>query len=254
MKVVVIEDEIAAYNNIERLVRNSREESLLIIAWIKSVEEAQEWLANNDEPDLLLMDIQLSDGLVFELFESIQLNCPVVFTTAFDSYALKAFDYNALSYLLKPISQIQFDNMVEKVKKNTSIYRINSSLNNLISKLDRKNEKNIFRERFLLKKGEKYFIVQTSNIAYICISPSVILETFDGERFILGNTLDELMNQLDPSKFFRCNRQTVVNVEAITAVVPYFKNSLRLTLKTKTDFEIVISKDKVKEFKIWMDK
>jgi len=254
MKIVVVEDEIAAYNNIERLVRNFKGESLSIIAWLKSIEEVEKWFMLNSEPDLLLLDIQLSDGLVFELFANLEINCPIVFTTAFDHYAIKAFDYNALSYLLKPISQTQFDDMIKKVFHNSSNYKIDSSLRRLITQLDTYNSKNILRERFLLKKGEKYFVVKTSNIRYIYIDHSVILETIEGDRFILGSTLDELVNQLDPLKFFRCNRQVIVNVDAITIVIPYFKNSLLLKLDTKTDFEIVIPKDKVRAFKLWMDR
>lgn len=253
MEIVIVEDEVAAYKHMQRLIRNSRDNSLSVLAWIKSVEELQEWLSHNVEPDLLLLDIQLSDGLIFDLFANVSLNCPIVFTTAYERYAVKAFDYNALSYLLKPISQRQFDDMVEKVKTNTSIYRVNSSINKLLSTLG-SNDDTDFRKRFLLRKNGRYFVVQTTNISYICINPSVILETLDGDRYILGNTLDELMNQLDPSKFFRCNRQIIVNVDAIDSVVPYFKNSLLLILRTKTDFEIIISKDKVKAFKVWMDR
>ncbi len=254
MKIVVVEDEVAAYNNIERLVRNSKIEPITVIAWLKSIEETEKWLIINGEPDLLLLDIQLSDGLVFELFVNMEINCSIVFTTAFDHYAIKAFDYNALSYLLKPISQSQFDEMIKKVIQNNSTYKVNQSLLSLITQLDAYNSKSTTRERFLLKKGDKYFVVKTSNICYVYLNPSVIIETFEGERFIVGGTLDELINQLDPKKFFRCNRQVAVNIDSVITVIPYFKNSLLLKLKRESDFEIVIPKDKVRAFKLWMDR
>jgi DNA-binding LytR/AlgR family response regulator len=251
MNILVVENEKPAAEKIIRLLREN-DRTVLITGVLETVIDTINWFQTNPDPDLIFMDIQLDDGLCFEIFENINIEIPVIFTTAYDEYTLKAFKVNSVDYLLKPVDEKQLKAALEKFKK---LYKVKdpfrSDLRKILSEF-----RNQYKSRFLIKTGEKYRSVPTREVSHFHIRErSVFLADYNGKDYALDHSLEELQGMLDPRKFFRINRECIVSIDAITLMHSYSSSRLQLILKDKEKSDIfIVSRDKVAAFKKWIDK
>jgi DNA-binding LytR/AlgR family response regulator len=251
MKILVIENEKPAADKIVRLLKKI-DKSINILGISETVEDAVNSLQVKPEPDLILMDIQLDDGLCFEIFEIINVDIPVIFTTAYDEYTLKAFKVNSIDYLLKPVDEESLKISIAKYRK---LYADKDPFRRDFSQL--MNEfRNHYKSRFLIRIGEKFRSVKTVEISYFHISErSVFLTDYHGKDSGVDYSLEQLQSILDPGKFFRINRECIVNIEAITLMHSYSSSRLQLILKNNEKSDLfIVSRDKVADFKKWIDK
>jgi len=251
MNVLIIENEKPAADKIIRVL-NKIDKSIIVLGVVETVEEAINRLQKRPKPDLILMDIQLDDGLCFEIFETINVDIPVIFTTAYDEYTLKAFKVNSVDYLLKPIDEEALKSALDKYKK---LYADSDPFKRDF-KLLMNEFRNQHKSRFLIKIGDKYRSVPTGEIAHFHICErSVFLNDYHDKDYGVDYSLEQLQSILDPRKFFRINRECIVNIDAITLMYSYSSCRLQLTLKNKEKSELfVVSRDKVALFKKWVDK
>lgn len=252
MNILIVENEVPAADRITKLLKTI-DNSITILGVVESVEEAINRLQIKPEPDLILMDIQLDDGLCFEIFETISVETPVIFTTAYDEYTLKAFKVNSVDYLLKPVEEDLLKLALEKFKKHYFIDKdpFKRDFRQLISEF-----KNQYKSRFLVRIGEKYRSVTLSEISHFHINErNVFLCDNQGKDYGLDYSLEQLQSNLDPRKFFRINRECIVNIDSIALMYSYSSSRLQLTLKNfeKSDL-FIISRDKVTGFKKWIDR
>lgn len=248
MKALIIEDEIMAAQALQKLV-GEVSPGTEIIGVIESIEDSVEWLENNPMPDLMFMDIHLADGSSFAIFERVNVTCPVIFTTAYDEFALKAFEVNSIDYLLKPIRKEDLERSMNKFHALAG-NRFNSEKIEMI--LEQLGERKRHRSYFLLPERDKLVPLSTKDIAYAYIdSKSVKIVTYEHKNYYLTHTLDDLMAQLDPNMFFRANRQFIVSREAIKDVSIWFGNKLAINLNVEVPEKIIVSKARVAEFKCW---
>jgi DNA-binding LytR/AlgR family response regulator len=251
MNLLIIENEKPAADKLVRLLMKI-DKSITILGIIETVEEATNRLQEKPQPDLVLMDIQLDDGLCFEIFETTSVDIPVIFTTAYDEYTLKAFKVNSIDYLLKPIDEGLLRSALAKFKK---LYAEKDPFKRDFKQL-LYEFRNQYKSRFLIKIGEKYRSVPTGEISHFHINErNVFLNDHQGKDYGVDYSLDQLQTLLDPRKFFRINRECIVNIEAIALMYSYSSSRLQLTLKEKEKSDLfVVSRDKVTEFKRWIDR
>ena len=223
-----------------------------IVGVLESIEDSVEWIEENPMPDVIFMDIHLADGSSFTIFDKVSITCPVIFTTAYDEYALKAFEVNSIDYLLKPVSKEALERAMHKLLT-LSETRVNSDqVEKLLAQL---GEKKKFRNYFLLPERDKLVPLSVSNVAYAYIEAKTVkMVTYDNKSYYLTQTLDDLIAQLDPHEFFRANRQFVVARKAIKDVSVWFGNKLAINLIMETPERIIVSKARVGEFKFWFTK
>ncbi|TDQ16997.1 LytTR family two component transcriptional regulator [Algoriphagus boseongensis] len=250
MKILIIEDEKPAANRLIRLLQEYFPEDQLI-GNLDTISSAVRWLSENSSPDLLFCDIQLADGLSFEIFKKVQVKAPVIFTTAYDQYAIQAFQVNAIDYLLKPIDPKDLDRAVEKFKSRKTQPNLDLEL---IKSLLQPQEKS-FKSRFLVRFGEKIQSIPVEEIAFFFSEERVtFLQTDAGKKFVLDSTLEQVENQVDPEVFFRINRKYLSRIEAVEEVFSYSNSRLKVKLHHCPDQDILISREKVAEFKAWLDR
>lgn len=246
MKTLIIEDEVLAAQALQKLLVEVSPEAE-VLGVLETVEESIEWLENNDMPDLMFMDIHLADGSSFAIFEKVEINCPVVFTTAYDEYALKAFDVNSIGYLLKPINKKDLRRVMEKYN---TLALGRSQMQKFMTQMEPKQRR--YRSCFLMPERDKLVPLPVANIAYIYIdSKSVKMVSFELKSYYMNVTLDDLMDILDPETFFRANRQFIVARSAIKDISIWFGNKLSVNLNVEVPEKIIISKARVSEFKTW---
>lgn len=254
MNILIVEDEHRAALDLQNTIREILPEAN-ITAILDSVESAIVWLNKHESPDLAFFDIQLADGLSFEIFGEAKVECPVVFCTAFDEYALQAFQVNGVDYILKPFDREAVRRAIDKVKALDNFFQkrdgsLERKLANLLDNLRRPAAKTTF----LVSQREKMMPINVSEIAYFYIEHEVtFLHTFDNRRFMLNQTLDELEKVLDTRQFYRANRQFLVNADAIHEVEQYFARKLLLKIKAQTKEPIIVSKAKASEFLLWLE-
>jgi two-component system response regulator LytT len=252
MKVVILEDETLAADKLENALKEI-DSSIDVRARLKSVSSAVEWFNNNPHPDLIFSDIQLLDGLSFELFAQIKTEKPVIFTTAFDQYAIKAFDVNSLDYLLKPISNEKLEAALAKFRNRQPKVLPNSVDYKELAKLI-KGDQAEYKSRFMVRLGQKIIAIPIEKVAYFFSENKLTyIFTKDGKKYPADQPLDELIDLLDPRIFFRANRQFIITFESIAEIHPYFKGRIKLTLTPNTTEEVVISSERSPEFKKWID-
>lgn len=251
MKTLIIEDEQPAAKRLAKLLTEHCPECE-IMDMIDSVEGAVKWLRNFQSPDLIFMDIQLADGLSFDIFSQTQLTAPVIFTTAFDHYTLRAFKVNSVDYLLKPIDPTELVSAIEKyrrIHRQPDTYDRSGLEKMLQSVLNQKD----FKERFLVKSGQHFIHVSISEVAYFFSEDGIaFVQCTDGRKHIIEYTLDQLEEMLDPKLFFRINRQAIVKPEAIGRISSWFNSRLKLELNPDHDVNNVVSRERVQDFKRWM--
>lgn len=251
MKAVIIEDEKIAADLLKNLICQL-DEDIEVVTILQTVEDSVEWLSINQHPDILFVDIHLADGSSFSIFEKTEVKCPIVFTTAYDEYALKAFEVNSIDYLLKPINKDDLQRALNKYK-NLKGERQEVDYKTLISRfLTETGNVNNYKEHFLVPERDKLVPLAAKDIAYIYIDLKLIKAvTFSGKVYYLNQNLDEMMNQLNPKMFFRANRQYIVSHEAIKDISIWFGNKISLNLTIPTEEKIIVSKARVAEFKNW---
>lgn len=250
MKVVIIEDEKPAARRLSRMLNELDIEPLTML---HSVEESVNWFSNNKHPDLLFLDIQLSDGLSFEIFEEVEVKSAIIFTTAYDEYALKAFKLNSIDYLLKPIDSDELENAVQKFKQ----LQINDSQNSFdleqLKLLVTPSQKN-YKKRFTVKIGQHLKMISVDAIeCFFSENKATHIHTIDNRSYLIESTLDQLEDKLQPETFFRVSRKFVVNVNAIKDIIAYSNSRLKIQLQTYNETEIIVSRERVKEFKYWLE-
>ncbi len=254
IKVLIIEDEQFAEERLKNLL-NDIPENIEVITTLDSVESAINWLHTYPPPDLIFLDIQLSDGQCFTVFEYVQVQSPVIFTTAYDEYAIKAFEVNSIDYLLKPIKKEQLENSIKKyqaIKAYFSYDELNDKMFGLLNNL-KSVEKN-YKNRFLVNKGDTLIPIDSKDIAYFYTEDkAVFLVTDENKRFIINYTLDKLETLIDPQIFFRVNRQVIISNAAIKKISNYFNYKLKVDVSPQFEEEIVVSRTKVNGFKKWLD-
>jgi len=250
MKAIIIEDEQIAAQNLARLIGTFNPE-IEIIATLQSVEEGIEWFSENASPDLVFADIHLADGASFAIFERVKVECPIIFTTAYDEYALKAFEVNSIDYLLKPITKEDLERAISKYKNIASAKTDNSELiSSVIAAFG--GGRSVYKSHFLIPYKDKLLPLPTKDIAFVFSENKMAkIVTFDQRTYHLDSSLDEIISQLDPVRFFRANRQYIVNHAAIKDISFWFGSKLSVNLKVEIPEKMIVSKAKVPEFKRW---
>ena len=220
---------------------------------IDTVEDALEWFSENEEPDLVISDIQLADGVSFQIYEELELDCPIIFATAYDQYAIKAFELNSIDYLLKPFSKETLQKSFDKLDKLVSATISMQDLD-LGSLINQASHSPLYKQRFLISKGDALIPLSTSQVAYIYTEDkAVMIKTIEGKSFFLSYSLDDLESQLDPSQFFRLNRQFITSINAIAKISQYFNGKLKIELNPRQLGEVIVSRAKTPLFKNWLE-
>lgn len=250
MNVLIVEDEGIAAERLERLITELRPDAR-VLEQLDTVKSAVAWFQTHDMPDLLFFDIHLADGSSFEIFEKVKINCPVIFTTAYDQYAIKAFEVNSVDYLLKPIEQSKLERALIKYESlSQSSQQVDvSELRSLIQ-----GSKAKYKERFVVKVGEHLRTISVDQVdCFYSEDGATYLMDAEGKKVIIDYTLDQLSALVDPVDFFRINRKFILRMSAIRDIVSYSNSRLRITLPHLDNNELIVSRDRVGEFKAWLD-
>lgn len=249
-RILIIEDEPPAAKRLVNMIKTSPFD-LEVVEILDSVEDSINYLKDFSDFDFIFMDVQLGDGLSFEIFNHVKITKPIIFTTAYDEYALQAFKVNSVDYLLKPIDQDDMDNGIQQFIDTTLSNQVqNPDMNYLIDAL--KNP--TYKHRFLVKSGKKLVIVPTNEIRYFYSEDGyTTLAHSSGSRHIVDHTMDALVDCLDPAVFHRINRKMIVSVPSLIGIHDYFNSRLKLDIDPKTKFDVIVSRDRVKEFKNWLN-
>ncbi len=256
IKAIIVEDEEIIANVLLGKIRNVATD-IEIVKILGSLKTAKKWLGENPEPDLMFMDIQLSDGVSFDVFNDFTLSCPVIFTTAYDEYAIRAFKVNGVDYLLKPINDDELAAAIEKCRKiNENNTQPPADMASLIESLTRRGEGNRYKEKFIVNQRNSWIPVSTSQIACFCKETLNCIYTFSGEKYNLDFiTLEEIEELLDPHQFYRANRQYIINIDAVHSVKPVENSKLIIRLKEPNHkLEIDMSRLRSPAFKKWLDR
>lgn len=258
MNILIVEDEELAVKKLQKTLQ-SLGEDIDIVGTTDSIASTVQWLQTNPAPELILMDIELADGQSFEIFNLTEVKSPVIFTTSYDEYALKAFKVNSVDYLLKPVQKDELESAIAKFKNFRQAFtdpkKEDLKISNLVRELQQTLQVKEYRKRFLVKHVQKLVSVEIQDIAYFYSDDRLsFFKTFDDKKYILDYTIDEVENMVDPGDYFRINRGFLVSVKCIDQINDYFGNRLKLNLKPTIDKEALVSREKVSEFKNWMGK
>ena len=251
MNVIIIEDEKPSARRLQRMLSALNVETQTML---HSVEESIAWFQNNEHPDLIFLDIQLSDGLSFEIFEAIEIKSAIIFTTAYDEYALQAFKLNSIDYLLKPIDDHDLDNAVQKFKERLPQSKpvtldFNDIKKLLINSIDRE-----YKKRFSIKVGQHLKLINIEDIeCFYSENKGTYLYTKESRNYLLDTTLELLENELEPQTFFRINRKFFVNINAIKDMVSYTNSRLQIKLNSYNEQNVIVARERVKDFKTWLE-
>lgn len=251
MNVLIIEDERPSARRLQRMLEKL---GLGVNQMLHSVGESIEWFSNNEHPDLIFLDIQLSDGLSFEIFDEVEVKSAIIFTTAFDEYALQAFKLNSIDYLLKPIDEEELEHAVNQFKNNTPEKK-NVQLNfEDIRKLLSNPVERQYKKRFTTRIGQHIKMIAVDEIeCFYSENKGTYAHTFDGRNYLLDTTLEHLVDEITPQEFFRVNRTFIVNINAIKDIISYTNSRLQLKLNSFKEQEVIVARERVKDFKIWLE-
>lgn len=251
MNVIIIEDEKPAARRLNRLLAELNVE---VSTMLHSVEESIEWFQNNPHPDLIFLDIQLSDGLSFEIFDFVEVKSAIIFTTAFDEYALQAFKLNSIDYLLKPIDDEDLESAVKKYRDfKPESQRISVDFNDikklLVNPLERE-----YKKRFTVKVGQHLKIINADEVeCFYSENKGTYAATSDGRNYLLDTTLEQLEGELSPTVFFRVSRKFYVNINHVKDIISYTNSRLQIKLNHFNEQEIIVSRERVRDFKLWLE-
>jgi len=249
MKALIIEDESSAAKHLVNILKKL--DNITVIEVLDSIKSSVDWFKNNSQPDVIFMDIHIADGSAFTIFEYVEISCPIIFTTAYDEYAINAFKVNSVDYLLKPITQESVEKAFQKIKILTGANSRNIEISQLIRELNRKTN---YKTHFLVTvKGSKLIPLLADDISFFIIKEGKVnAVTFEKNEYLIDFTLDELMIKLNPDDFFRANRQFIISKKAIKEMDSWFNARLMVVLKVPTPERILISRTRVSEFKDWI--
>jgi len=255
MKAVIIEDELLLARDLEERI-NQLSKEIEVVERLPSLKTARRWFMQNIQPDLLFMDIQLADGLSFGLFDEFELSCPVIFITAYDEYAIRAFKVNGIGYLLKPVSN---EDLARAIDRALLYAGRNASgpgaLRELMQVLKMPGQPSMYKQQFIVQQRHQWIPVKAADIACFVKDTLNYLICFNGDKFILDYaTLEEVEELLDPAIFYRANRQYIIHIDAIQSVKPHENQKLTLTLRAPLKSEVDISREKAPAFKKWLDR
>lgn len=252
MNVLILEDEQRNFNRL-RLQLEEIDTTFHVEGPLANIQESVEWLRTHPTPDLILADIRLSDGLSFDILRQTAIPSPIIFTTAYDEYAIQAFKYNSFDYLLKPINSEELAEAINKVRRRTLSDTHGEDMRRLVEYMYRNNYR--YRERFLLLYRDGYISVQVKNISHIALKErTTLIFLNDGASMNISYSLDELESQLNPDIFFRANRQYLLHIDSIRNVSNYFNSRLKIHMKKYPDTEIIVSRERASALKEWLDK
>lgn len=248
MKAVVVEDEFVAAQSLQRLIAQI-DDSIEVLTVLQSVEESVDWFSENPSPDLVFMDIHLADGSSFSIFDKVEIKCPIIFTTAYDEYSLKAFEVNSIDYLLKPISKDNLERALVKLENLTAKQDNMSQVAEMLASLQSKPK---YKTHFLIPHKDKLLPLAVDQIAYIFSEYKMAKIVLNSQQsFVIDSSLDEISKQLDPDLFFRANRQFIVAHKAINDMSQWFNGKLSVNLAVPTPERIIVSRARISEFKSW---
>lgn len=249
IKAVIIEDEKPASDHLSGLLKRSGKD-IVPVQVIDNVKDAVHWLANNS-CDLIFLDIHLGDDNSFSIFEQLRINIPVIFTTAYNQYAIRAFRLNSVDYLLKPFSEDDLTQALDKFL----LQRANAALPDIQALMEAMNSKPQLRERFMVSSGQRIKSIPVGEVAYFLSEGRYVkLVAKTGESYLLDQSLESVEHSVDPERFFRINRQVLVSFEAIKQMTAWSKSRVKLDLQPPADFDVVVSIDNSGEFKVWLNK
>lgn len=250
MNVIIIEDEKPAARRLQRMLSRLGIETEIML---HSVKESVNWFNSNPHPELIFLDIQLSDGISFEIFEHVDVQSAIIFTTAYDEYALKAFKLNSIDYLLKPIDDEELETAIDKFKNNRKATSDNINVHELRSLLNISSGKK-YKTRFTAQVGQHLKLVEISEIAcFYSENKATFIHCFSGRNYPIDISLENLEDELDPKKFYRVNRKCIVNIDGIKDIISYTNSRLELKLNNFEEFQIIVSRERVKDFKEWLN-
>lgn len=251
MKALIIEDEYPAAERLAQLV-HALDAEIEILAKLDSVKSALEWFQSQTHLDLIFSDIQLSDGLSFEIFETMHIEAPIIFTTAYDEYAIKAFKVKSIDYLLKPVKQDELAKALEKYKRMIPVTSVQNQLIQ-VREAGLIAQQKEYKERFLVKHREEFVSIPVGEIAYFyTVYENIYMFTTGNKKYVLEYTLEELEKLLNPGCFFRLNRQVLAHIQSITGIHAHFNGKLKIQLAPTTQEDIYVSREKAKAFRLWM--
>ena len=246
MKAIIIEDELPSARRLERLLSDFNIE---ILVTLNSVKSSVLWFQKNEHPNIIFLDVQLSDGLCFEIFNQVEINSKIIFTTAFSNYSIKAFDYNSISYLLKPINKQKLAVAIEKA---TNFHKKETDFKQFKKLFSNSNIEN-YKESFTVKVGSKIKIIDAKDICcFYSFENASYLKT-NSSNYIINYSLTRLESYLNPEQFYRVNRTFIVHINAIKDIISYSNSRLKLMLQSYKETEIIVSRERVKDFKSWID-
>ncbi len=252
MKVVIVEDELAACENLVYLL-NSIDSTIEVIKFLDSVTSAISFFSKPNDAQLVFMDIHLADGLSFEIFDKVTIDAPVIFTTAYDQYTLKAFKVNSIDYLLKPIDEDELSESLKQFEtQKTEEKQSNSQMEGLLDLI--KSQNKAYKNTFLVNQRDQLIPLKTEKIAFFYIDTGVVKAvTFDSQTYLLDAKLEDIEHELDPNNFYRVNRQFIIRRDAVTTIKYYFNGKLIVNTNPAHEERIIVSKAKATEFKKWMN-
>lgn len=249
MKAIILEDEARAANHLQRLLAKVAP-TILVIAKLESVRDGVKYLQTNPEPDLIFSDIQLADGLSFEIYNQVAVRCPIIFTTAYDHYAIEAFKTNGIDYLLKPIEEERLLKAIEKARH----FSPGLVLEKLLA-MNKPTSEKAYKSRFMVKVGDKIKSVPVEEIlVFFSQEKASFIRTSDAHTYCIDYALDQLDPMLDPEKYFRINRKYIVSIDACTNILAWTNSRLRLKIDGIDDPDIIVARERVQEFKSWLDR
>lgn len=253
MKVIIIEDELLTAKKLVGLISELMPDVVGGVV-LQSVSDSVEWFRNNPMPDLVFMDIHLSDDLSFSIFDSVEITCPIIFTTAYDEYALRAFEVNSIDYLLKPVGRASLQRALDKLKRFSATYQPQDNVELIRKVADTLLRGNAaYKSSLLVSVRDKLIPIRVNSIAYIFLEDkSAVAVQHDGTQCRIGGLLDELMKQLDPSMFYRANRQFIIAKSAVSDITTWFSSRVVVNLHVTVPERIVVSRTNVQELKKWL--
>lgn len=251
MNVIIIEDEQASARRLKRMLEK---QNVGVNRMLASVEEAIDWFKNNKHPDLIFLDIQLSDGLSFDIFDAVKVQSAIIFTTAFDAYALQAFKLNSIDYLLKPIDEEELQAAVEKYKVFKPESQALSFDFDEIKKLLQNPLEREYKKRFTTQIGQHIKMISVEEVeCFYSENKGTYAHTTDGRSYLLDTTLQQLENELSPKHFFRVNRKYYISIDAIKDIISYTNSRLQIKLNSYNLDQIIVARERVKDFKLWLE-
>ncbi len=249
IKILVVEDEIAAARRLSKMITEAVGDAEIMDV-MDSVQSTIKWLSEHSQPDLMFMDVHLADGNCFEIFRKVEINCPVIFITAYDTYAIRAFEVNAIAYLMKPVKAVDLENALrkyEKLKPASSSFDYQKLLETIHA------ENDTYQKRLLLKIGQTIRAIELSEVAYFFTHDKIVtIVTPENRKYPADYTLDQLEKMLDPKLFFRINRQFIVSSKAIREMYVISKSRVKINLHPPAEMETAVSSERVANFKKWL--